>query len=105
MQGVPLNVLFIGDIVGQPGRKILLDKLEDLKSQYHADVCIANAENAAAGFGLTNPIARDLFSCGVDIITMGNHTFARPDLFRFIESEKRIVRPANVSKDWPGFDY
>jgi len=100
-----LNVLFIGDIVGQPGRKILRDKLGDLRRQYNIDVCIANAENAAAGFGLTNPIARDLFDFGVDIITMGNHTFSRADLFRFIESEKRIVRPANVSANWPGFDY
>lgn len=100
-----MNVLFIGDIVGQPGRKILKDKLPDLRRQYDIDVCVANAENAAAGFGLTNPIARDLFACGVDIITMGNHTFSRADLFRFIESEKRIVRPANVSAAWPGFDY
>lgn len=100
-----MNVLFIGDIVGQPGRKILRDKLLDLRKQYDIDVCIANAENAAAGFGLTNPIARDLFSYGIDIITMGNHTFSRSDIFRIIESEKRIVRPANVSASWPGFDY
>lgn len=102
---MPLNVLFIGDIVGQPGRRILKDRLADLRKQYLVDVCIANAENAAAGFGLTNPIARDLFAYGVDIITMGNHTFSRADLFRFIESEKRIIRPANVSAAWPGFDY
>ena len=100
-----MNILFIGDIVGQPGRKILKERLPALRSQYQVDVCIANAENAAAGFGLTNPIALDLFSFGVDIITMGNHTFARADLFRVIESEKRIVRPANVSASWPGFDY
>jgi len=100
-----LNILFIGDIVGQPGRRILKDKLAELRKKYSIDVCIANAENAAAGFGLTNPIANDLFSFGVDIITMGNHTFARADLFRFIESEKRIVRPANVTASWPGFDY
>ena len=100
-----MNVLFIGDIVAQPGRKILRDKLGDLRRQYNADVCIANAENAAAGFGLTGPIARDLFDYGVDIITMGNHTFSRADLFRFIGTEQRIVRPANVSAKWPGFDY
>lgn len=100
-----MNVLFIGDIVGQPGRKILKDRLAELRKQYSVDVCVANAENAAAGFGLTNPIALDLYSFGVDIITMGNHTFARADLFRVIESEKRIVRPANISASWPGFDY
>ena len=103
--GVLLNVLFIGDIVGQPGRRILKDMLGGLRRKYDADVCIANAENAAAGYGLTSPIARDLFSYGVDIITMGNHTFSRADLFRFIESEKRIVRPANVSAAWPGCEY
>ena len=94
----------MGDIVGQPGRRILKDFLSKIKNVHGIDVCVANAENAAAGFGLTQPIARDLFSFGVDIITLGNHSFARDDIFRFVESEPRIVRPANVSSSWPGFD-
>lgn len=100
-----MNVLFIGDIVGVPGRRILKEQLSDMRTQYDIDVCIANAENAAAGYGLTQIIANDIFSSGVDIITMGNHTFSRPDIFRFIESEKKLVVPANVSQDWPGFDH
>ncbi len=99
-----MRVLFIGDIVGQPGRRILKQELAKLKGELAVDVCVANAENAAAGFGLTQVIARDLFSFGADILTMGNHTFARSDIFRFIDSEKRLVRPANGSKAWPGFE-
>ena len=100
-----MNVLFIGDIVGVPGRKILKEKLSAMKVEYDIDVCIANAENAAAGYGLTQIIANDIYSAGVDIITMGNHTFSRSDIFRFLESEKRLVIPANVSDEWPGFDH
>ena len=100
-----MRVLFLGDIVGQPGRRILSDVLASIKKEKEIDVCVANAENAAAGFGLSFSIAKDLFSFGVDAITMGNHTFARDDIFRFIESEPRIVRPLNVSDAWPGADH
>lgn len=103
--GDNLNILFIGDIVGQPGRRILKERLSDLKNRLDVDVCIANAENAASGFGITNSIANDLFAMGVNFITMGNHTFARHDYYRFADSETRIVRPSNVSPTWPGFDY
>lgn len=98
-------VLFVGDIVGQPGRKILKERLRDMKRFYNADVCVANSENAAAGFGITASIASDLYSSGVDFITMGNHTFARADFLSTAPSDNRIVRPANVSPEWPGFDY
>lgn len=98
-------ILFVGDIVGQPGRRILKERLNGLKKLYNADVCIANAENAAAGFGITASIAKDLFSCGIDYITMGNHTFARGDFLSSVQTETRIVRPANVSPEWPGNDY
>lgn len=100
-----LNILFIGDIVGQPGRRILKSQLKDLRNRYHTDVCIANAENSAAGLGVSLSIIRDLQSCGVDVITLGNHTFARPDAMRFLESEKQVVRPSNVSPAWPGYDH
>ncbi len=98
-------VLFIGDVVGQPGRRILKERLGELKRLYNADVCVANAENAAAGFGITASIAKDIFSSGADYITMGNHTFARSDFLATASTEPRIVRPANISSDWPGFDY
>ncbi|MBN1891674.1 MAG: TIGR00282 family metallophosphoesterase [Clostridiales bacterium] len=98
-------VLFIGDIVGQPGRRILKERLCELRQRHNIDVCIANSENAAAGFGITATIAKDIFSSGVDYITMGNHTFTRADYLSFASTEKRIVRPANVSPQWPGYDY
>ena len=100
-----MRVLFLGDIVGQPGRRILKEHLTWIRKEHEIDVCVANAENAAAGRGLTYPLAKDFFSFGVDFITMGNHTFARNEIFHFIESEKKIVRPSNVSPSWPGFDY
>ena len=100
-----MKVLFLGDIVGQPGRRILKNQLQNIRKEHEIDVCVANAENAAAGFGISNTIANDLFSSGVDLMTMGNHTFARSDAFRFIESEPRMVRPANLMPPWPGFDY
>jgi metallophosphoesterase (TIGR00282 family) len=100
-----LNILFIGDIVGHPGRRILKSHLKELRDRYHTDVCIANAENSAAGLGVSISIIRDLKSFGVDVITLGNHTFARPDAVRFLESEEMVVRPSNVSPSWPGFDH
>jgi metallophosphoesterase (TIGR00282 family) len=98
-----LNILFFGDIVGHPGRNFLLEQLPSLKERYQPDLCIANAENSAAGFGINQKIAKSLFDSGIHILTMGNHTFARPDFFRIVDTEKRIIRPANVSKHWPGF--
>lgn len=97
-----MRVLFLGDIVGKPGRRILKECLSDLKKEYQADVCIANAENAA-GFGITPSIAKDIFSYGVDVLTLGNHTFSRNDIFRIISSEPRLVRPSNIP-GWPGND-
>jgi hypothetical protein len=100
-----LIVLFVGDIVGQPGRRILRERLGDLRRRFSADVCIANAENAAAGFGITSSIAKDIFASGADFLTMGNHTFARAEFLTPAPTETKIVRPANVSPEWPGFDY
>lgn len=100
-----MNILFFGDIVGHPGRNFLLERLPSLTDRYRPDLCIANAENAAAGFGINQTIAKSLFDAGIHILTMGNHTFARPDFFRIADIEKRIVRPANVSKNWPGFGF
>lgn len=100
-----MNILFIGDIVGFPGRRALKDLLPAIRDEYNVDVCIANAENSAAGMGISQKIAIALFDIGVDIITLGNHSFARADFLRFADSESRIVRPANASESWPGNDY
>jgi len=100
--GSLLNVLFIGDIVGSSGRLIIKENLGRLKEEHAIDVCVANAENSAAGLGVTGSIARELYSCGVDIITLGNHTWSKNELFNYIDSDQRMVRPANGAPSWPG---
>ncbi|MEW6087776.1 MAG: TIGR00282 family metallophosphoesterase [bacterium] len=97
-----MNILVIGDINGKAGRKAVKELLPAVKKKYIIDFCIANAENAAGGFGLTSEIASDLFSYGVDVITMGNHTWDNKELENFIDSEPRILRPLNYPRGNPG---
>ncbi|MCG0276061.1 MAG: TIGR00282 family metallophosphoesterase [Thermosediminibacteraceae bacterium] len=97
-----MNIMFIGDIVGRPGRRIIRETLPDLKKSYSIDFVIANAENAAGGNGITKKIAEELFSYGVDFLTMGNHVWDNKEIFDFIEEELRMVRPANYPPGAPG---
>jgi len=97
-----LKILFIGDIFAKPGRLILSNRLERLKSIYKWDVCIANAENAAGGKGINFNAADEIFGSGVDAVTMGNHTWARKEVFNFIDSCSKMIRPANFPKGVPG---
>lgn len=97
-----MKLLFIGDVFAKPGRLILANRLDKLKSIYKWDVCIANAENAAGGKGINYNIAHEIFNSGVDAITLGNHTWARKEIFNFIDSCNKIVRPSNYSKGVPG---
>lgn len=97
-----MKVIFIGDIVGSIGRDAVAKYLPKLKRKYAADVVIANGENAAAGRGITEAIYNDLLMMGVDVITMGNHTWDNKDVFNFIDDAEFLVRPANFSKDAPG---
>ncbi|MCA0754109.1 TIGR00282 family metallophosphoesterase [Paenibacillus sp. N4] len=97
-----MNVLFIGDIVGNVGRSALKRVLPALKSKYNPHIIIANGENAAAGRGITASIAKEFFEWGVHGITMGNHTWDNKDIFEWIDEEPRIVRPANYSPGAPG---
>jgi metallophosphoesterase (TIGR00282 family) len=97
-----LRILFIGDIVGSSGRKLLKAKLPEMKKKWQADVCIANAENAAAGLGLTASLAREIQTCGVDVITMGNHCWSKHELLNAVDDIRHLVRPANVPAAWPG---
>ncbi len=92
-----LNILAIGDIVGQPGRKILSEKLKNFIKEQNIDFCIANAENAAGGSGITVDIARKLFSYDVNAITMGDHVWKRKEIYESLQSEQRLLRPANYS--------
>jgi len=100
-----LNILFIGDIVGSSGRAIIKEHLGRLKKEYEIDLCIANSENSAAGLGITGSIAKELYSYGIDVITLGNHTWSKRELLEYIETDSNMVRPANVSSNWPGKGY
>ncbi|NLU09572.1 MAG: TIGR00282 family metallophosphoesterase [Tepidanaerobacter acetatoxydans] len=99
-----LRILMIGDIVGRPGRTIIREKLLFLRKKYEVNFIIANGENAAGGNGITEKIAQELFISGVDFITTGNHVWDNKDIFNFIDTENRIIRPANYPNS-PGKGY
>lgn len=99
---VTLKVLFIGDIVGSIGRETVEKYLPRLKKKYEPDVVIANGENAAAGRGITQKIYHQLLQMGIDVITMGNHTWDNKEIFEFIDEAPYLIRPANFSKEAPG---
>lgn len=90
-----MNILFIGDIVGKPGRDCLKYYLPILKKKHNFDFIIANGENAAGGAGMTEKIFSELLNIGVDLVTGGNHIWDQKDIFNFIDSEPRMIRPAN----------
>ncbi len=97
-----LNILFIGDIVGNPGRKAAKEMIQRLKRERQIDFCIVNGENAAGGSGITYVVAQELYKSGVDAITLGNHTWSKREITNFIDSDKCIVRPANYPEELPG---
>ncbi len=97
-----MRVLFIGDIVGQPGRAAVTTLVPKLREELQLDVVIANGENAAAGRGLTAKIARELFNGGVDIISSGNHIWDQKEIVEEMERDSPIVRPANYPPGTPG---
>jgi metallophosphoesterase (TIGR00282 family) len=97
-----VRVLFIGDVVGQPGRRALTELLPDLRRDYKIDVVVANGENAAAGRGLTVKTAKDMFASGVDIISSGNHIWDQREFIEELDSNAPILRPANYPPGSPG---
>lgn len=101
-----MKVLFVGDVVGSIGRKMLLESLPTLKAKYRPQLTIVNGENAAAGRGITEKIYKEFLQAGVDLITMGNHTWDNRDIFEFIGNEKiKMIRPANFPEGTPGIGY
>uniref|UniRef100_Q029V4 Metallophosphoesterase n=1 Tax=Solibacter usitatus (strain Ellin6076) TaxID=234267 RepID=Q029V4_SOLUE len=90
-----MNILFIGDIFGSPGRRIVADHVEDIIQANSIDLAIANAENAAGGFGITPSIAEDLFGMGIDVLTSGNHVWDKRELYDYLNRQPRLLRPAN----------
>ncbi|HVV28816.1 MAG TPA: TIGR00282 family metallophosphoesterase [Rhizomicrobium sp.] len=97
-----MNILFLGDVVGKPGRDVVHAQLPWLRQAMRLDLVIANGENAAHGFGLTRAIAEEFFADGVDCITTGNHWADQREMLTVIESEDRILRPANYPRGTPG---
>jgi len=97
-----MRTLFIGDIVGSPGRQIVRERLADLIEHQHLDLVIANGENSASGFGITPRIAEDLLEMGIAVLTGGNHSWDRKEIFEFIPHEPRLLRPANFAEGNPG---
>ena len=97
-----MRLLFIGDIVGRPGRDLLRHGLRGLVEHYRADLVIANAENAAAGFGITREIGDQLLDWGVDVMTSGNHIWDKKEALDYIGAEPRLIRPANYPPGAPG---
>jgi metallophosphoesterase (TIGR00282 family) len=97
-----MRLLFIGDIIGRPGRDVVTAELPSIREKLALDFVIANAENAAGGFGLTRAIANELFGAGVDTITTGNHWADQKEILTFIDEEDRILRPINYPPGTPG---
>ena len=97
-----MTILFIGDIVGRSGRDLVQKGLRALLEHYDIDVTIANAENAAAGFGLTRDIGETLLEWGVDVMTSGNHIWDKKEVLEYIAVEPRLLRPANYPAGVPG---
>jgi metallophosphoesterase (TIGR00282 family) len=97
-----VRVLFIGDIVGGPGRRGLARVLPGLREELEPDLVIANGENAAGGAGITERTAAEIFAAGVEVITTGNHVYRQRDAYEFIDRCERLIRPANYPKGNPG---
>ena len=97
-----MRILFIGDIVGSPGRKIVHERLADILAQRQVDLCIANGENSASGFGITPRLAQELFSTGIEVLTGGNHIWDRKEIIEYLPHEPRLLRPANFPNGSPG---
>jgi metallophosphoesterase (TIGR00282 family) len=97
-----VRVLFIGDIVGRPGRAGLASVMPELRQRHAPDLVIANGENTAGGLGITEKTADELFGMGVDVITTGNHVYRHKDAYEFLDRADRVIRPANYMASNPG---
>jgi metallophosphoesterase (TIGR00282 family) len=97
-----VRILFVGDVVGKPGQRILQRKLAELRRREHIDLVVANAENVADGSGITTANYRKLIAAGVDCITLGDHIYRRAEIYSVLEHESNIVKPANYPPDAPG---
>ncbi len=97
-----MNILFVADVVGRPGREALKHRLASLRDELDATFCIVNGENVADGVGITPKLAERLLAAGADAITLGNHTWRRPEIAPYLGTSERVLRPANLSDSAPG---
>ena len=99
-----MRILFIGDIFGQPGRRMVRDALPLLREEYQPELVLANAENAAAGFGITPPLVEELLDQGIAVLTSGNHIWDKKEIYPYLRDHQdgRLLRPANYPADAPG---
>jgi metallophosphoesterase (TIGR00282 family) len=97
-----MNLLFLGDIVGSPGRRAVEELLYRVVDRYLIDLTVANGENASGGIGITPPVADQLLNMGIDLITSGNHIWKHKDIIPYLKDADRLVRPANYPPDTPG---
>lgn len=98
-----MNILFIGDVVGEPGRRAVKELLPKLKTKYNLEFVVANGENAAGGSGITPGLADEILGYGVDVITSGDHIWKKKEILDYIDTSKRLLRPANYPPDVPGY--
>jgi metallophosphoesterase (TIGR00282 family) len=97
-----MRLLFLGDIVGRPGRQAVIEALPELRRRYALDFVAINGENAAGGFGITEAILEEILGAGADVVTLGNHAFDQKEALVFIERQPRLLRPANYPPGTPG---
>ncbi|MCO6414838.1 YmdB family metallophosphoesterase [Siccirubricoccus sp. KC 17139] len=97
-----MRILFMGDVVGRSGRDALTARLPELRATLGAELVVVNGENASHGFGLAPDMARAFFTAGADVITLGNHAWDRKELIPYLETEPRVIRPANFPPGTPG---
>lgn len=100
-----MKILWTGDIVGSPGRRIFKNVVHGLKNRGEVQAVICNAENAAAGSGITEALAKELFDAGADVLTLGDHVWNQKETAPFLSREKRVIRPANLPAACPGVGY
>jgi metallophosphoesterase (TIGR00282 family) len=97
-----MRLLFIGDIVGRPGREALSTAMPDLRAERMPDLVVVNGENSAGGVGITKETAEELFEAGADVITLGNHAYRHREVYPYLDSEQRVLRPVNFRAGNPG---
>ncbi len=97
-----MRLLFCGDVVGRAGRKVLLQKLPELRTELRLDAVVVNGENAAGGFGITPALCQEFYAAGADLITTGNHVFDQRELIGYCDRDPRLIRPLNLMPGTPG---